>query len=120
MTEGLVACCPARATSVEEQPLPSYRDHHREPDQRADKRGELPEQDSFVAAMTLGLAQGRSPEDAFAYGAAAGAAAVLTAGTGLCRREDVERLYLEIGNTRHSGQTLSAAGPPVDDLDRDQ
>lgn len=76
--------------------------------------------DSFVAAMTLGLAQGRSPEDAFAYGTAAGAAAVLTAGTGLCRREEVERLYLEIGNTRHSSQTVSAAGPPVDDLDRDQ
>ena len=52
--------------------------------------------DSFVAAMTLGVAQGRSPEDAFAYGMAAGAAAVLSAGTGLCRREDVERLYGEI------------------------
>lgn len=52
--------------------------------------------DSFVAAMTLGLAQGRSPEDAFAYGMAAGAAAVLSAGTGLCRREDVDRLYQEI------------------------
>ena len=52
--------------------------------------------DSFVAAMTLGLAQGRSPEDAFAYGVAAGAAAVLSAGTGLCRGEDVERLYAEI------------------------
>ena len=49
--------------------------------------------DSFAAAMTLGLAQGRDSEDAFAYGVAAGAAAVLSAGTGLCRREDVERLY---------------------------
>ncbi len=49
--------------------------------------------DSFTAAMTLGLAQGRDSEDAFAYGMAAGAAAVLSAGTGLCRREDVERLY---------------------------
>ncbi|MCP3055724.1 PfkB family carbohydrate kinase [Aurantimonas marianensis] len=49
--------------------------------------------DSFAAAMTLGLAQGRDSEDAFAYGMAAGAAAVLSAGTGLCRREDVERLY---------------------------
>ena len=57
--------------------------------------------DSFVAAMTLGLAQGRQPEDAFAYGMAAGAAAVLSAGTGLCRREDVERLYDEMrGPTR--------------------
>ena len=52
--------------------------------------------DSFVAAMTLGLAQGRSAEDAFGYGMAAGAAAVLSAGTGLCHREDVERLYGEL------------------------
>lgn len=52
--------------------------------------------DSFLAAMTLGLAQGRSAEDAFVYGMAAGAAAVLSAGTGLCRREDVERLYGEL------------------------
>lgn len=52
--------------------------------------------DSFVAAMTLGLARERPVEDAFAYGMAAGAAAVLSAGTGLCRREDVERLYSEV------------------------
>lgn len=52
--------------------------------------------DSFVAAMTLGLAQSRAPEDAFAYGMAAGAAAVMSAGTGLCRREDVEKLYARI------------------------
>ena len=52
--------------------------------------------DSFIAAMTLGLAQGRSAEDAFAYGMAAGAAAVLTAGTGLCRWQDVERLHGEL------------------------
>ena len=52
--------------------------------------------DSFLAAMTLGLAQGRLPDAAFAYGLAAGAATVLSAGTGLCRREDVERLYAEV------------------------
>ena len=40
--------------------------------------------------------QGRVPDDAFAYGMAAGAATVLPAGTGLCRREDVERLYADI------------------------
>lgn len=58
--------------------------------------------DSFLAAMTLGLAQGRAPDDAFAYGMAAGAATVLSAGTGLCRREDVERLYGEILKPRQS------------------
>lgn len=52
--------------------------------------------DSFLAAMTLGLAQGREPEDAFALGMAGGTAAVMTAGTELCRRADVERIYQEI------------------------
>jgi 6-phosphofructokinase 2 len=56
--------------------------------------------DSFLAAMTLGLAQGRSAKDAFGYGMAAGAAAVLSAGTGLCRQEDVERLYGELKGRR--------------------
>jgi len=52
--------------------------------------------DSFVAAMTFALAQGRAPEDALAFGIAAGTAAVLSPGTGLCRREDVDRLYAQI------------------------
>ena len=64
--------------------------------------------DSFVAAMTLGLAQGRSPEDAFAYGVAAGAAAVMSPGTELCRREDVERLYQEIKGRGQPGRPGAA------------
>ena len=52
--------------------------------------------DSFLAAMTLGLAQGRRTEDAFALAMAAGTATVLTAGTELCRRADVERIYDDI------------------------
>ncbi len=52
--------------------------------------------DSFVAAMTLSLAQGRPVEDAFALAVAAGTAAVLTMGTELCRRADVERIYRQI------------------------
>jgi 6-phosphofructokinase 2 len=53
--------------------------------------------DSFVAAMTHGLALGRSTEDAFRLGVAAGTAAVMTPGTDLCRREDVLRLAASIG-----------------------
>ena len=52
--------------------------------------------DSFLAAMTLGLARGWPPEKAFVHGMAAGTAAVLTAGTELCRRADVERILAEI------------------------
>lgn len=45
--------------------------------------------DSFVAAMTLGLARGWPADEAFRYGVAAGTAAVLTPGTDLCRADDV-------------------------------
>ncbi|KPF43414.1 1-phosphofructokinase family hexose kinase [Rhizobium sp. AAP43] len=49
--------------------------------------------DSFVAGMVWSLAEGHSVADAFRFGQAAGAATVMTAGTELCRRADVLRLY---------------------------
>lgn len=49
--------------------------------------------DSFVAAMTLGLARGMPPIEAFMFGMAAGTAAVLTPGNELCKRGEVERLF---------------------------
>jgi 6-phosphofructokinase 2 len=49
--------------------------------------------DSFVGAMVFALAEGKPIEDAFRLGVAAGAAAVMTSGTELCRREDVLALY---------------------------
>jgi 6-phosphofructokinase 2 len=52
--------------------------------------------DSFVAAMVWALAQGRAPEAAFAYGVAAGSAALSAAGTGLCAAADVHRLLPQV------------------------
>lgn len=49
--------------------------------------------DSTVAGMVLRLSQGDSIEQAARFGVAAGAAAVMTPGTRLCRREDAERLF---------------------------
>jgi 6-phosphofructokinase 2 len=49
--------------------------------------------DSMVAGIVLGLARGQALPDAVRFGMAAGAAAVMTHGTELCRREDTERLY---------------------------
>ncbi|MFQ3647544.1 MAG: 1-phosphofructokinase family hexose kinase [Anaerolineae bacterium] len=49
--------------------------------------------DSMVGGMTLALARGWSLRDAVRYGIAAGSAAVMTPGTELCRREDVESIY---------------------------
>lgn len=49
--------------------------------------------DSMVAGITLGLARGYELEDAVRFGISAGAAAVMTPGTELCKRKDVERLY---------------------------
>jgi len=45
--------------------------------------------DSFMGGMAWALGAGRRPEEAFAAGIAAGTAAVLTPGTGLCRADDV-------------------------------
>lgn len=46
--------------------------------------------DSFCAAMTLALARGETPQSAFAWGMAAGAAAVMRPGTAQPRRADIE------------------------------
>jgi len=49
--------------------------------------------DSMLAGIALALARGASLSDAARFGVAAGAAAVMTPGTELCRQEDVEQLY---------------------------
>lgn len=48
--------------------------------------------DSMVGGIVAGLTCGRTLHEAIRYGVAAGAAAVKTDGTQLCRRDDVERL----------------------------
>jgi 6-phosphofructokinase 2 len=52
--------------------------------------------DSMVGGIAAALARGESPATAVRYGVAAGTATVMTPGTELCRREDVDRLYHEI------------------------
>jgi len=52
--------------------------------------------DSMVAGITTALKRGWEIPDAVRFGVAAGAAAVMTEGTELCRREDTERLYERI------------------------
>ncbi|HZP21362.1 MAG TPA: 1-phosphofructokinase family hexose kinase [Bauldia sp.] len=59
--------------------------------------------DSFVAALTLGLAEGRAPLDALRLGIAAGAAAVLRPGTKLCSRENVMRYYEDAAGLMPAG-----------------
>jgi 6-phosphofructokinase 2 len=55
--------------------------------------------DCMVAGITLMLAQEKSIKEAVRYGISAGAAAVMTPGTELCRREDTERIYESMMNT---------------------
>jgi 6-phosphofructokinase 2 len=52
--------------------------------------------DSTVAGVVVGLSRGLSVPEAARFGVAAGSAAVMTPGTELCRRADVERLYAEL------------------------
>jgi 6-phosphofructokinase 2 len=53
--------------------------------------------DSLVAAITHGLSTGRTVEDSFRLGIAAGAATVLTPGTDLCHPQEIARLAAQIG-----------------------
>ncbi|MFC0408047.1 1-phosphofructokinase family hexose kinase [Roseomonas elaeocarpi] len=64
---------------------------------KVEVRGAVGAGDSFLAAMVLALANGRSVEDAFAWGIAAGAAAVSRSGTAHPERADVEVLRRQIG-----------------------
>ena len=54
--------------------------------------------DSFLAAMVHALARGDAPVEAFRFGIAAGAAAVLAPGTGLAHPEDIDRLFPEVAS----------------------
>ncbi|MBY6155281.1 1-phosphofructokinase family hexose kinase [Vannielia litorea] len=56
--------------------------------------------DSFVGGFTLALASGKTSEEALQAGMAAASAAVMTAGTELCRFEDYNRLLPECVLTR--------------------
>jgi 6-phosphofructokinase 2 len=53
----------------------------------------------MVAAIAVGLEQGDDIVEAARWGVAAGTAATLAAGTGLCRREDTERLLPAVAIT---------------------
>ena len=59
--------------------------------------------DSFLAGMTFGFASGLDATAAFRLGMAAGAAAVQSPGTELCRAADVERLLERVPE----GQSVS-------------
>jgi 6-phosphofructokinase 2 len=52
--------------------------------------------DSTVAGIVLGLSRGMDIADAARFGIASGAAAVMTPGSELCRREDAEALFEEL------------------------
>lgn len=58
----------------------------------AEMRSAVGAGDSFVAGMILGLASGRDIRGSLRLAVAAGTAAVMTMGTELCRRADVDRL----------------------------
>ena len=54
--------------------------------------------DCMVGGIILMLAKEKSIEEAVRYGISAGAAAVMTPGTELCRLEDTERIYASMMN----------------------
>lgn len=54
--------------------------------------------DSMVAGIVFSLSKGKNLPEALQYGVACGTAATLSNSTGLCKKEDVERLYSLIKN----------------------
>ena len=52
--------------------------------------------DSLVGAMAVALERGADMETAVCWGVAAGTAATLAHGTGLCQRHDVDRLLQHV------------------------
>jgi 6-phosphofructokinase 2 len=59
--------------------------------------------DSMVAGIVLSLARGKALREAVMFGVAAGSAAVMRAGTGLCRKDDAERLFATMTTPGKSG-----------------
>lgn len=57
--------------------------------------------DSFVGGFVYGLASGQSLVDSFMLAVTTGTAAVMTSGTELCRRADIEQLRQEISKQIH-------------------
>jgi 6-phosphofructokinase 2 len=55
--------------------------------------------DSMVAGVAVGLVRGYDMRTALCLGTASAAATVITPGTELCRRDDVDRLFAEMGRT---------------------
>jgi 6-phosphofructokinase 2 len=55
--------------------------------------------DSMVGAIVFALVRGWSLRDAVRYGVAAGTATLMTPGTELCRREDVEDLFGRVSSS---------------------
>lgn len=51
---------------------------------------------SFIAGLVFGCAEGRPLEDTFALAVSCGAAALITPGTEMCRKADVDRLYAQL------------------------
>ena len=56
--------------------------------------------DSFVAGLCLALARGEGPDAALRLAVATAAATLLTPGTELCRKDDVDRLVAESNQVR--------------------
>ncbi|MFP4115357.1 MAG: 1-phosphofructokinase family hexose kinase [Spirochaetota bacterium] len=59
--------------------------------------------DSMIGGIAWSLARGEDVDTATRWGIAAGAAAVMTPGTELCRGDDARRLFNEVAQTRTSG-----------------
>ena len=75
---------------------------------RVETRSAVGAGDSFVGGVTVALLEGRDLEEAALLGTAAGAAAALNPGTGVCRRADILRIYEALAGDPDAVERLAA------------
>lgn len=73
---------------------------------QVDAVGSVGAGDSMLGGIVFALASGWSRMDAVRFGMAAGAAALLRPGTGLCDRDETERLYRSAMHTQFPVRTI--------------
>ena len=61
-----------------------------------EKRSTVGAGDSMVAGIVLQLSRNKDIREAFLYGVASGTAATMNAGTELCHKQDVDKLYADL------------------------
>ena len=79
--------------------LVTARDSFRIKTPKVERKSTVGAGDSMVAGIVFSLSNGKNLKNALAYGIACGTAATLNPGTELCKKDDADRLYMQINQS---------------------